>query len=88
MVDIHLINMTLAALGIGAGVVILIAALIVVFAAVSQHRIALRRHELAVAHAAAGARNSRAVSAPSGSAEPVLHQPASHPAEPREPALR
>jgi hypothetical protein len=88
MVDIHLINMTLVALGIGAGAVVLIAALIVVLAAVSQHRTALRRHELAVARAAAAARNSRAGSAPSAQAGPEPHQPVSGQAEIREPALR
>ncbi len=40
MIDIHLINVTLASLGIGSGVAILIAATIMVLAAVRQHRVA------------------------------------------------
>jgi len=48
MIDLHLINTALAALGIGAGVVLLIAAALIAVVAIGQHRSALRRGHLAV----------------------------------------
>ncbi len=48
MIDLHLINTALAALGIGAGAVLLLAAALIAVAAIGQHRSALRRSHLAV----------------------------------------
>ncbi len=42
MIDLHLINMTLAGLGIGAGAITLIALAVIAIAALSQHVLALR----------------------------------------------
>lgn len=81
MLDIHLINMTLAGFGIAAGAAVLIAASIIVIAAMRQHRITVRRDLLAAARAAGAARAARvaATASTSDSArESVLREPALH----------
>jgi hypothetical protein len=88
MIDIHLINMALAGVGIAAGAAILLAVLIIVIAGIRQHRIGERADRLAAARTAVLARTAR--TAATSAASPAGHQAAGH--EPtrelREPALR
>jgi hypothetical protein len=44
MIDLHLINVALAGLGIGTGAILLIAAAIITIAAIGQHRTAAQTH--------------------------------------------
>jgi len=62
MIDLHLINTTLAGLGIGTVIVLVIAAAIIATAAIRPHRPAARR-----GHPAA---------APTSTQEPALREPA------------
>lgn len=85
MIDIHLINMALAVIGVLAGSAIVIAAAIIVIAAIREHRISWRAGQPRVARTVGPATS---LPRESGQAEPGLTEPA--PPEPgrREPALR
>lgn len=74
MIDTHLLNVTLAALGIGVGAALLIAAAIIVGAVIWQRS--------APSHK--GGLTSQAETAH----EPALHEPALHEPAPHAPALR
>jgi hypothetical protein len=62
MIDLHLINLALAGLGVGAAAVVLIAAAILTVAAFGRRSTAARQHQLApvTAHAAESAAPSDA----------------------------
>ncbi len=79
MIDLHLINTALAALGIGTGVVLLIAAAVIVAGATGLRRQALHRSAL---HRSAPHRGRPAVTA----AKPSMSHASGQ--APREPALR
>lgn len=68
MIDLHLINVALASLGIGAGAVMMIAATVIAIAAIVQHRAATRSQQ---AHAQVTAKPRQA-----SPVSPVQRQPA------------
>jgi hypothetical protein len=82
MVDIHLINMTLAGFGIAVGVAILIAVSILAIGSVRQRRISARQDQLVAARAAVRARAARTTVAA------AQHESAQHESAERELAIR
>jgi hypothetical protein len=87
MGDIHLINLALAGFGIAAGAAVLLAASIITFAAVRQHRVGARHYQPLGASIAATPK-APAASPSTQNRRPAAHEPAGHELAEREPALR